>query len=98
VTKRLIDTDCEHWFWYMPEGMLVFESGTEWALGLVLRVQFLKNMRGKKMAVLLDLTLPQELWQQAIASNPDQSNFQYFMDAESHTQYSKSFRVGNPYE
>jgi hypothetical protein len=25
-----IEADCEHWFWYMPEGVLVFGPGTEW--------------------------------------------------------------------
>jgi hypothetical protein len=49
-------------------------------------VQFLKNTRGQKTAVLLDLAVHQALWQQTIASNPDQSDFQYLTDTESHTQ------------
>jgi hypothetical protein len=49
-------------------------------------IQFLKNARGQKTAVLIDLALHQAIWQQAIANHPDQSDFQYLTDAESHTQ------------
>jgi hypothetical protein len=49
-------------------------------------IQFLKNARGQKTAVLLDLAVHQELWQQTIEGQPDQSDFQYLTDAESHTQ------------
>jgi hypothetical protein len=49
-------------------------------------IQFLKNARGQKTAVLIDLALHQAIWQQAIANHPDQSDFQYLTDVESHTQ------------
>ncbi len=49
-------------------------------------IQFLKNARGQKTAVLVDLAVHQSLWQQAIERHPDQSDFQYLTDAESHTQ------------
>jgi hypothetical protein len=49
-------------------------------------IQFLKNARGQKTAVLVDLTVHQPLWQQAIECHPDRADFQYLTDAESHTQ------------
>jgi hypothetical protein len=49
-------------------------------------IQFLKNARGQKTAVLVDLTVHQALWQQAIECHPYQADFQYLTDAESHTQ------------
>jgi hypothetical protein len=36
--------------------------------------------------VLVDLTVHQALWQQTIERHPDQSDFQYLTDVESHTQ------------
>jgi hypothetical protein len=49
-------------------------------------IQFLKNARGQKTAVLIDLVLHQVVWQEAIKNYPDQSGFQYLTHAESHTQ------------
>jgi hypothetical protein len=49
-------------------------------------VQFLKNTRGQKTAVLLDLEVHQKLWQQVIANDFDPSEFQYLMDSENHTR------------
>jgi hypothetical protein len=49
-------------------------------------IQFLKNARGQKTAVLIDLAVHQALWQQTIERHSDQSDFQYLTDVESHTQ------------
>jgi hypothetical protein len=49
-------------------------------------IRFIKNARGQKTAVLVDMTVHQALLQQAIERHPDQSDFQYLTDAESHTQ------------
>jgi hypothetical protein len=36
--------------------------------------------------ILVDLTVHQALWQQTIECHPDQADFQYLTDTESHTQ------------
>jgi hypothetical protein len=48
-------------------------------------VQFLRNSRGQKTAVLLNLEIYQNLWHQ-IVGNIDQSEFQYLTDTQNHTQ------------
>jgi hypothetical protein len=49
-------------------------------------VQFLKNARGQKTAVLLNLQMHRDLWQQVAGSDPSQMEFQYLTDAETHIQ------------
>jgi hypothetical protein len=49
-------------------------------------VQFLKNSRGQKTAVLLDLSIHQDLWQQVSNENSGQGEFQYLTNAQNHTQ------------
>ena len=49
-------------------------------------VQFLKNSRGQKTAVLLDIQMYQDLWQQVSSRNSDQSEFQYLTNTQNHTQ------------
>jgi hypothetical protein len=48
-------------------------------------VQFLKNDQGQKTAVLLNLQVHHELWQQVADGSADRADFQYLTD--SHTQF-----------
>jgi hypothetical protein len=49
-------------------------------------VQFLKNSRGQKTAVLLDLQIHRDLWQKISSQNLDLTDFQYLTNTQNHTQ------------
>ncbi len=49
-------------------------------------VQFLRNSKGQKTAVLLNLQVHQSLWQQILSNHIDESEFQYLTDSQTHTQ------------
>jgi hypothetical protein len=49
-------------------------------------VQFLTNDRGQKTAVLLNLTLHQDLWETTTEQYPNPTNFQFLIDTQHNTR------------
>jgi hypothetical protein len=50
-------------------------------------IQFLKNARGQKTAVLLNLQIHNDLWTQVTQNRPDLTDFQYLTQSESRSVY-----------
>ncbi len=50
-------------------------------------VQFLTNAQGQKTAVLINLQIHSELWQQVLSQSSDNSDFQFLIDTHNHSVF-----------